>query len=413
MSTQPEAVTTVTPHPHPAAPALPDVPPRALHGELPDQPVDGAGEPDGHRHARWRSGRRSTTPTSRSATTWSSSTRSRVCPTWSTRPTAASCSTASPTARSSASRSAGPRAPPSWSGSRDNGFEVAEPVEVNEGEGDFLLVGDTHPRRHRASARAGRQPPRAAREVFGKRGRRLNLVDPRFYHLDTAIAVLDPVEGPGGVDHANIAYLPQRVRRATRRASSRERFPDAILVADDDGASLRPQLARATACNVIISAARDRLRGAAARARLQPACSSTSPSCSSGGGGDQVLHPRAAGPAMSRTRHDRPDVIIEDGRRQRGCEEHVAHNYHPLPVVVVRGEGAWVTDVEGKRYLDLLAALLRPQLRAPASRLIVAAHGAARARLTLHQPRVPQRPPRAAFAGGASPSCAARISCCR
>jgi ornithine--oxo-acid transaminase len=35
---------------------------------------------------------------------------------------------------------------------------------------------------------------------------------------------------------------------------------------------------------------------------------------------------------------------------------HVAHNYHPLPVVIARGEGVWVTDVEGKRYLDLLAA---------------------------------------------------------
>ncbi len=37
-------------------------------------------------------------------------------------------------------------------------------------------------------------------------------------------------------------------------------------------------------------------------------------------------------------------------------DEHVAHNYHPLPVVISKGEGAWVTDVEGKRYLDLLAA---------------------------------------------------------
>jgi ornithine--oxo-acid transaminase len=37
-------------------------------------------------------------------------------------------------------------------------------------------------------------------------------------------------------------------------------------------------------------------------------------------------------------------------------EEHVAHNYHPLPVVISRGEGAWVTDVEGRRYLDLLSA---------------------------------------------------------
>ncbi|MFI8593047.1 ornithine--oxo-acid transaminase [Microbacterium sp. NPDC078428] len=37
-------------------------------------------------------------------------------------------------------------------------------------------------------------------------------------------------------------------------------------------------------------------------------------------------------------------------------DAHLAHNYHPLPVVITRGEGAWVTDVEGKRYLDLLSA---------------------------------------------------------
>ncbi len=36
--------------------------------------------------------------------------------------------------------------------------------------------------------------------------------------------------------------------------------------------------------------------------------------------------------------------------------EHLAHNYHPLPVVIARGQGSWVTDVEGKRYLDLLSA---------------------------------------------------------
>ncbi|MEN2738886.1 ornithine--oxo-acid transaminase [Microbacterium sp. X-17] len=35
---------------------------------------------------------------------------------------------------------------------------------------------------------------------------------------------------------------------------------------------------------------------------------------------------------------------------------HLAHNYEPLPVVIARGEGAWVTDVEGRRYLDLLSA---------------------------------------------------------
>ncbi|KAB1145341.1 ornithine--oxo-acid transaminase [Streptomyces luteolifulvus] len=33
----------------------------------------------------------------------------------------------------------------------------------------------------------------------------------------------------------------------------------------------------------------------------------------------------------------------------------LAHNYHPLPVVVARAEGTWVEDVEGRRYLDMLA----------------------------------------------------------
>src|ERR1700758_5055939 len=33
-----------------------------------------------------------------------------------------------------------------------------------------------------------------------------------------------------------------------------------------------------------------------------------------------------------------------------------AHNYLPLDVVIERGEGVWVYDVEGKRYLDCLAA---------------------------------------------------------
>lgn len=37
-------------------------------------------------------------------------------------------------------------------------------------------------------------------------------------------------------------------------------------------------------------------------------------------------------------------------------EQHSAHNYHPLPIVIAEAEGAWVTDVEGKRYLDMLAA---------------------------------------------------------
>ncbi|MFK4146010.1 ornithine--oxo-acid transaminase [Streptomyces sp. NPDC004065] len=52
----------------------------------------------------------------------------------------------------------------------------------------------------------------------------------------------------------------------------------------------------------------------------------------------------------------------------------LAHNYHPLPVVVSRAEGTWVEDVEGRRYLDMLAgySALNFGHRHPA--LIEAAH---------------------------------------
>ena len=37
------------------------------------------------------------------------------------------------------------------------------------------------------------------------------------------------------------------------------------------------------------------------------------------------------------------------------AQERTAHNYHPLPVVVSHAEGAWMTDVDGTRFLDMLA----------------------------------------------------------
>ncbi|MET8613005.1 MULTISPECIES: ornithine--oxo-acid transaminase [Streptomyces] len=58
----------------------------------------------------------------------------------------------------------------------------------------------------------------------------------------------------------------------------------------------------------------------------------------------------------------------------RAEEPVLAHNYHPLPVVVARAEGSWVEDVEGRRYLDMLAgySALNFGHRHPA--LIEAAH---------------------------------------
>lgn len=113
-----------------------------------------------------------------------------------------------------------------------NGFEVAEPVEVNEGEGDFLLVGDTI--LAGTGFRSTGDSHREVGEVFSREVVSLTLTDPRFYHLDTAIAVLDPVEGPGGAEKANIAYLPNAFDEKSQ-AIMRERYPDAIRVSDADG----------------------------------------------------------------------------------------------------------------------------------------------------------------------------------
>ncbi|AUG28468.1 MULTISPECIES: dimethylargininase [Microbacterium] len=114
-----------------------------------------------------------------------------------------------------------------------HGLEVVEPVEVQEGEGDFLLVGQTI--LAGTGFRSTGDSHREVAEVFGREVVSLRLVDPRFYHLDTAICVLDPVEGPGGVDAANIAYLPSAFDEPSVRVLE-DRYPDAIRVDDADGA---------------------------------------------------------------------------------------------------------------------------------------------------------------------------------
>ena len=55
-------------------------------------------------------------------------------------------------------------------------------------------------------------------------------------------------------------------------------------------------------------------------------------------------------------------------------EQWGAHNYHPLPVVAASGSGAWVTDVEGRRYLDCLAGYSALNFGHRHPLLIAAAH---------------------------------------
>jgi N-dimethylarginine dimethylaminohydrolase len=104
--------------------------------------------------------------------------------------------------------------------------EVVEPLSVNEGEGDFLVVGDL------VLAGTGfRTDPRAHGEVqefFGRPVISLQLVDPRFYHLDTALAVLDD---------DTVAYFPGAFSPGSFSVL-RHLFPDAVLATEADAVVL-------------------------------------------------------------------------------------------------------------------------------------------------------------------------------
>ena len=127
---------------------------------------------------------------------------------------------------------------------REQGFDVRAPEEVNEGEGDFLLVGDVI--LAGTGFRSDSQSHGELERIFGREVVTLRLVDPSFYHLDTAVAVLD---GTPGREH--IAYLPSAFDGASL-ALLQERYPDAIIVNETDAAVLGLN-SFSDGCNVVIA----------------------------------------------------------------------------------------------------------------------------------------------------------------
>jgi N-dimethylarginine dimethylaminohydrolase len=97
---------------------------------------------------------------------------------------------------------------------------------VNEGEGDYLVAG----RRILAGSgfRSSRGAHREVEQLFGLPVVGLRLVDPHYYHLDTALAVLDDDE---------IAYYPPAFSPDSREVLA-ELYPDAVVADADDAAAL-------------------------------------------------------------------------------------------------------------------------------------------------------------------------------
>jgi N-dimethylarginine dimethylaminohydrolase len=102
------------------------------------------------------------------------------------------------------------------------GYRPVSTRYVNEGQGDLLMVGDMV-----LAGYGFRTDPRAHGEISAALGVpvvSLKLVDPRFYHLDTALAVLD--------DHTIAFYPPAFSAAAQDRLHAL--FPDAIVVGSAD-----------------------------------------------------------------------------------------------------------------------------------------------------------------------------------
>jgi N-dimethylarginine dimethylaminohydrolase len=108
------------------------------------------------------------------------------------------------------------------------GFDVYRPESVCEGEGDLVPVGDYV--LAGTGFRTTREAHHEVQEFFGVPVVSLQLVDPRFYHLDTALFVLD--DGKGGGE-ANIAYYPEAFSPGSREVLTRL-FPDAVIATRED-----------------------------------------------------------------------------------------------------------------------------------------------------------------------------------
>jgi arginine dihydrolase len=108
----------------------------------------------------------------------------------------------------------------------DPGWTFVAPRETNEGEGDFAYLPEAygglvlagHGFRTETAAHA------EAQEVLGRPVLSLRLVDPRFYHLDVALAA---------IDDANIAYYPGAFSESGRRVLA-QLFPDAVVADEAD-----------------------------------------------------------------------------------------------------------------------------------------------------------------------------------
>lgn len=144
----------------------------------------------------------------------------------------------------------------------ERGVDVVAPSAVNEAEGDFAWTGDVL-----LGGTGFRTDPGAhaeAQEVLGVPVVSLHLVDPRYYHLDTCLVVLDGDARP----EATIAYYPPAFSPGSQKVLARL-FPDAVLADAADAACLGLN-AVSDGRNVVLAREATRLAGLLAERGFVP-----------------------------------------------------------------------------------------------------------------------------------------------
>ena len=157
----------------------------------------------------------------------------------------------------------------------DRGFLTHTAAKINEGEGDLLTIGDV------ILAGTGFRTDRAAhdeaQELFGRPVISLELVDPHYYHLDTALSVLS-----SDAAAPQIAYYPPAFSAGSRRVLERM-YPEAIIATAADAAALGLN-AVSDGLNVIVAPAAADLAAALRERGFSPIGVDTSELLKGGGG---------------------------------------------------------------------------------------------------------------------------------
>ena len=217
-----------------------------------------------------------------------------------------------------------------------------------EGEGDALFSADGSRLWVGYGTRTAEASHAALRGLWDVEVIGLHLVDPRFYHLDTCFAPLE--------DGSLLYYPPAFDAVSLAKIEAFYPADKRIVVGERDALSF--------ACNAVnigmtivlnrISAELDmELRG-----RGFEVIQIELDEFLKAGGAAKCLVMKLT-PEMHRMHREEEDMEHEERTAAEFIaleEEYGAHNYHPLDVVIERAQGAWVTDVAGRRYLDFLAA---------------------------------------------------------